>query len=112
MVSVTYRNRERIGRVRRLRISRRQQHADHHPNLSLLSMSGPDDGFLHQVGGIFRDRHSGDCRHQHGDATRLSELEGSGSILVHYGRLDGSFVGRMRVHHLPQTVMDGQQPRG
>ena len=110
MMGVAYRDRERVGRIGRLRIGLRQQHADHHANLSLLSVPGADDRLLHQVGRIFRNRQSGDRRHQHGDAARLSELEGCGRILVDEGRLDGSFVGRMLFHHPPQAVVDGEEP--
>src|SRR5262249_15606308 len=93
MVGVRHRDRQRIGGIVALRVGLRQQHADHHPNLCLLAVAGADNGLLHQIRRIFRNPQPGNRRHQHGDAARLTELEGSGSILIDEGRLDRGLVG-------------------
>jgi hypothetical protein len=110
VVRMGHRDGERIGRVMGARIGLGQEHADHHADLCLLAVAGPDDGLLHQVGGVFGNRQAGDRRHQHGDAARLAELEGGGCVLVDEGGLDGGFVRRVLFHYPPQPVVNGEEP--
>src|SRR6266700_6126123 len=82
MMGMAHRDRERVGRIFRLRIGLRQQHADHHADLRLLAVAGADDGLFHQIRGVFGDRQARDRRHQHGDAARLAELARRGGVRV------------------------------
>src|SRR5262249_48672370 len=112
MMRMRHCDRERIGGIVRLRIGLGQEHLDHHADLHLLAVAGPNDRLLHQVGRIFGNRKPGKRRHQHCDTARLAELEGRSGVAVDEGRLDRRLIRRMLGHHLPQTVVDADEARG
>src|ERR1700745_4508914 len=49
MMRLAHRDRERVGRIFRLRIGLRQEHADHHADLSLLAVAGRASRPLSQI---------------------------------------------------------------
>ena len=110
VVRVRDRDGERVGGVIGGRIGLGQQHADHHPDLRLVAVADADDALLHQVRRIFGDRHAGHCRHHHGDAARLAELERRVGVLVDEGGLDRRLVGAELVEDAHQAVVNGKKP--
>ena len=102
---------ERVRGIVGRRVGLGQKHADHHPHLRFVSVSGADDALLHQVRCVFGDRQAGFGRHHHGDAARLSELERCLGVLVDERRLDRRLVGAKLFKDAHQAVVDDEEPR-
>ena len=110
VVRVRHRDGERVGGIVRSRIGFGQQHADHHPHLRLVAVTGADDAFLHQVRRIFGDRHAGPGRRHHGNAARLAELERRPGVLADEGHFDRRLVGAEFFKDSHQPVVDDEEP--
>src|SRR5260221_12515992 len=68
MMRMAHRDRERDGRVFRLRNGLRQQHADHHKEMRLLAKAGTDIRLPHHIRVDIGHRQAADSRQQPGDA--------------------------------------------
>ena len=84
---------ERVGGILAVWRGKRQQHAEHGADLRLVGVPGPDDGFFHRIGRIFRHGQPGLRRDQQSNPARLPEFERRARILVDEGLLDSRLGG-------------------
>lgn len=106
MLRVANGDSERVGSVGAARVSFRQQDFNHHGDLPLFRMAGSNNGFLDQIGSVFGDRNTRQCRYHEGDAARLAKFQRRLWIAVDEGLLNGSFFRHMRLKHICQTEVE------
>ena len=86
-----------------------QQYLDHVVDLFLFGVTGANNRLLDRVWCIFRDCQPCPRGHKHGDAARLTKLQGGCRIGIDERVFNGGFIRLMLRNDRHQTIMQLQQ---